>query len=111
MHPFIVAVIINWIAAFFDGFTTQMAIKTGAVEGNLVLDKIYGTNKPTALQEYGIGFGLEAAEVALYLVGHKFLAVPFWVFIVLLLAEAGVHVACAVSNYQLAKTGKALFTL
>lgn len=111
MHFFIVAVIINWIASFFDGFTTQLAIKHGDIEGNLVLDKIYGTNKPSALQEYGIGFAIEAVEVALYVALHRFAGFPFWIFITLLLGEAGVHIACAISNYKLVKTGKALFTL
>lgn len=107
---FIVAIIINWIAAFFDGFTTQQCIKAGYIEGNKVLDWIYRTNKPTALQEYGIGGAIELAEVGLYLLLIHF-GFPFWVPIILLLVEAGVHVACAFSNHQLATTGKALFTL
>ena len=110
MHTFILAVVLNWIAAFFDGFTTQLCIKQGDIEGNLLLDKIYGTNKPTALQEYGIGGAIEVAEVGLYLLLIHF-GVSIWVPITLLLAEAGVHVACAISNYKLAKTGKAIFTL
>jgi len=108
---FPIAVAVNLVAAFCDGYTTQLAIKQGDVEGNLVLDKIYGTNKPSALQEYGIGGAIEVTEIALYLALHHFAGVPFWVFITLLLAEASVHVACAISNYKLAKTGKAWFTL
>ena len=111
MKLFVIAAIVNLVAAFFDGFTTKLAIKQGDVEGNLVLDKIYGTNRPSALQEYGIGGTIEAIELTLYLILHKFAGVPFWVFITLLFAEASVHIACAISNYKLAKTGKALFTL
>jgi hypothetical protein len=110
MHLFIIALIVNWIAAFFDGFTTQLAIKQGDIEGNKVLDFIYRTNTPSALQEYGVGGAIELAELGLYLLLiHA--GFPFWMFIGLLLAEAGVHIACAASNYHLAKTGKALFTL
>ena len=110
MHLFIIALIVNWIAAFFDGFTTQLAIKQGDIEGNKVLDFIYRTNQPSALQEYGIGGAIELAELGLYLLLiHA--GFPFWMFIALLLAEASAHIACAASNYHLAKTGKALFTL
>lgn len=111
MKLFIIAAIVNLVAAFFDGFTTQLAIKQGDIEGNKVLTAIYGTNRPSALQEYIIGGAIEAGELLAYSLLQVFAGFPEWIFVTLLLTEADVHIACAISNYKLAKTGKALFTL
>jgi hypothetical protein len=111
MHFYAVAAILNVIASFADGYTTQMAIKVGDVEGNKVLSFVYGTNRPDGAQEYGIGGAIELGEIAAYLALYHFAGVSLWVFSALALAEMSVHIACAISNYRLAKTGKALFTL
>lgn len=111
MNFFLIAAIFVCIAAFFDQFTTQLCIKAGDIEGNKALDWIYGTNKPTPLQGYGFGVLAIAAEISFYLLMHHFAGLWIGVGTILLSAEAAVHVACAISNYKLVKTGKALFTL
>jgi hypothetical protein len=111
MNLFIVAAILVSIAAFFDQFTTQLCIKAGDIEANQVLDWLYRTNKPTPLQGYGFSVLAIAAEISLYLALYHFFGLWIGVGIILLSAETAVHVACAISNYKLVKTGKALFVL
>lgn len=111
MNFFLFACIFVIIAAFFDQFTTQLDISVGDIEGNKTLDWIYGTNKPTPLQGYGFGALAIAAEIAFYFLMHRYAGVWIGLGVIFLTAEAFVHVACAISNYHLYKTGKALFTL
>ena len=96
-------------AAFGDGYTTQVGVKSGRlVEGNKILDWLTGTNTPSPLQTYGVGFGIIAGEVlfgALMTAYNVFGVGDIWAWAALI--QAGFHAYCIFSNYKL-DTGKNL---
>ena len=94
-------------AAFGDGYTTQIGIKSGRlVESNKFLDWLTGTNTPSALQTYGVGFAIIAGEV---LFGSLMTAHNVWgsgdIWAIGAVIQACFHVYAIFSNYKL-DTGK-----
>lgn len=104
-----ITVAILCLAAFGDGYTTQMGIEKGnLIESNKFLDALYGTNLPKAWQTYGIGFGIIGLEVLVgtLLIKHNTFGTAFlWPYGALM--QAGFHIYCIFSNYKL-DTGKSL---
>jgi hypothetical protein len=97
------------LAAFGDGYTTQVGVKSGKlVEGNKLLDDITGTDTPNAFQTYGVGFLIITAEVLFgTLAIHNNLWGMKWIWPYAALIQAGFHVFCIFDNYKL-DTGKSL---
>lgn len=93
------------VSAFADGYTTQVGVKSGKlVEGNLLLDKLTGTNTPSALQTYGVGFAIIGVEVLFgsLMTAHNVWGVgSAWAWGALI--QTGFHVYAAISNYKLDK--------
>ena len=100
----LIAAIILCCAAFADGYTTWSGVKNNKlVEVNPLFVKLYGTDKPGAVDEFVYGFLLVAGEIALAwaLIHHHVMA--SWVWSSILIAQAGWHIAAAIMNYRLIK--------
>jgi hypothetical protein len=50
------------LGAFFDGWSTNLAIRKGAHEANPLMVKIFGTNKPDAKTTFLRGTGVISCE-------------------------------------------------
>jgi hypothetical protein len=98
----LIAAIILFCAAFADGYTTWKGVKTGKlVEGNPLFVKLYGTNKPGAVDEFVYGSLLVAGEIGLAALLIHLHAMVSWVWPSILIGQAVWHVIAAIMNYKL----------
>jgi hypothetical protein len=103
----LIAAIILFCTAFADGYTTWYGVKNDKlVESNPLFVKLYGTDKPGAVDEFVYGSLFVAGEIALAwaLVHHHVMA--SWVWPSILLGQSFWHVWAAISNYNLIKEAK-----
>jgi hypothetical protein len=92
------------VGAFFDGWSTNAAIRRGAHEADPVMVEVFGTSTPTAMTVYLRGGLVIASEAALALViSHFYPHVGIGVAVALL-AQAGIHMYESIHNL---KQGKA----
>lgn len=98
----LIAAIILLCAAFADGYTTWYGVKNDKLyESNPIFVKLYGTDKPGAVDEFVYGFLLVGGELGLAWTLIHFHVMASWVWSSILFAQAFWHVYAAIGNYKL----------